>query len=218
MQAPSTTDQSTAAAAVATRSYLICLDPAQRQHAAVRGAGRHRRRRPARGVLPAPPKDRPAAAAAGVLRGGADAGGRADPRPLHPRRRRAQPVRPAPLRQLPRVPRLDDRTGNHAQRRVRGEGDVGLLQRLRGQPPRHAGQRRDAHPGGARAHLPRPRPLDLRHPPRQAAPGDLAVEGDPELDMEARARAARWSPTTSSTASPRSTTSSASWRSRTGSG
>ena len=130
----------------------------------------------------------------------------AHPGRLHARRRRGEPVRPAPLRHLPRVHRLDDRAGHHAQRRVRREGHVGLLQRLRRQPPRHEQQRGAVDPAGVRADLPQPVTVGLRHPPgqgRQAVSLWKAIqnwtwkrdEGDGAL-----------SATTCATTSPRSTT------------
>ena len=167
-----------------TTSYLICSTPRS-------GSTLLCEALTTRG-LPAAPRSTSSTAARPACRGGRPSTSRT------PRRRdlailgtytRVDDEEPVSIRagsRLPRLPRVDDRPGHHAQRRVRREGHVGLLQRLRRRPPRRARQRRSA----ARRCSSSASPTSLRlgDPRGQGRPGDLAVEGDPELDLEARRR------------------------------
>ena len=101
------------------------------------------------------------------------------------------PLRPQPLRALRGLPGVGARRGHDAERRVRRQGDVGLLQRVRDRPA--LGRPRPPAAVGVRARalgVPRPA-LPLGDPARQGASGRLAVAGAADVELVERPGARR---------------------------
>ena len=153
----------------------------------MRGAAKHPACGPPRGVLPAPHADRRAPPPDRVLRGRAqpeifDILGtytRVDDEEI--------PFDPRGLRDYEAFLDWVREARHDAERGVRRQGHVGLLQRFRRPAAR---RRRNAvieTPRRARPRVPRPA-LRLGDARGQGRPGDLAVEGDPDLDVAARRR------------------------------
>ena len=181
-----------------TTSYLLCSTPRTGSSLLCDALRAHRRRRPARGVLPVPGPHGPAAPAARVLRGRRETprSSRSSGRARATRRTRSATTRPAfaATRTTSPGPSSKATTPNGVLgAKVMWGYFNGFVTGLRWAvpgPPEAPGLRARA------VGLPEPA-LRLRDPPRQGASGGLAVEGDPDLEhwstRAARRRTGRWS-------------------------